>query len=90
MRYFQLEKGESIDKNEIIGIFDLETAGASAETKALFKRLEEQKGVVNLSNDIPRSFVLCEEEFSDRIYLSGLSTQSIEARTERLKTFECF
>lgn len=84
MMYFQLEKGESINKNEIIGIFDLETVGSASDTKLFFKRLEDQKGVVNLSSDIPKSFVLLDEEFSDRIYLSGLSAESVKARSERL------
>ena len=39
MRYIQLEKGESIDKNEIIGIFDLESASTSQATKELFSPL---------------------------------------------------
>ena len=83
MRFLQLEKGESIDKKEIIGVFDLETSSASG-TKELFRRLEGEMGVVNLSEDIPKSFILCEGEYSDRIYLSGLSTKSVEKRAKVL------
>ena len=80
MRYLQLEKGESIDKKEIIGVFDLETASMSAATKEFFRRKEEETGVVSVSNDIPKSFIVCEGEFSDRMYLSGISTESIKKR----------
>ena len=82
MRYIQLEKGESIDKRTVIGIFDIETASMSNATRDLFRRKEDEHGVVSLSNDLPKSFVLCDGEYSDTIYISGLSTESIKKRTE--------
>lgn len=80
MRYLQLEKGESIDKNEIIGIFDLESASTSQVTKELFKRKEDEHGVVSVSNDLPKSFILCDGEFTDTVYISGISVESIKKR----------
>jgi hypothetical protein len=80
MRYLQLEKGESIDKNEIIGIFDLESASTSQATKELFKRKEDEHGVVSVSNDLPKSFILCDGEFTDTVYISGISVESIKKR----------
>ena len=82
MRYLQLEKGESIDKNEIIGIFDMETASLSTDTKNFFRRKEEEKGVVSLSNDLPKSFIVCEGEYGDRMYISGISTESVKKRID--------
>ena len=80
MRYLQLEKGESIDKNEIIGIFDIESASTSQVTKELFKRKEDEHGVVSVSNDLPKSFILCDGEFTDTVYISGISVESIKKR----------
>ncbi len=82
MRYLQLEKGESIDKKTVIGVFDIETSSMSQGTRELFKRKEEEKGVVSLSNDLPKSFVLTDGEYSDTLYISGLSTESIKKRGE--------
>ncbi len=76
----QLEKGESIDKREIIGIFDMETASLSASTKDFFRIKEEERGVVNVCNDLPKSFIVCQGEYSDRMYISGISTESIKKR----------
>ncbi len=85
MNYLQLEKGESIFKPEIIGIFDIETASFSGATKELFRRKEEEKGVISLCNDLPKSFLLCDGEFTDRIYISGLSCDSVRKRLETEK-----
>ena len=78
--FLQLEHGESIAEKDIIGVFDLDAAGASPLTKPLFIRKEEQKGVVNLASDLPMSFVLAQGEYDDTVYISGLSTESIARR----------
>lgn len=80
--FLQLEKGESIDKNEIIGIFDLDGASLAKSTRDWFREKEEERAVVNVSNDLPKSMLLCDGEFSDRVYLTGISTESIKKRLE--------
>ncbi len=89
--YLQLEKGESIAKKNIIGFFDMDQVSIGSGTRELFKRKEEEKGVVSLSNDIPKSFLVCDGEYSDSIYLSGLSTESIKKRLldKEIKGFWC-
>ncbi len=88
--YLQLEKGESIKKKDIIGFFDMETVGGSSATKELFRRKEDEKGVVSLNNDIPKSFLLCDGEYSDSIYISGISTESIKKRLSADKGVKVF
>ncbi|MBR2901252.1 MAG: DUF370 domain-containing protein [Clostridia bacterium] len=90
MRYIQLEKGESIDTKDIVGFFDIESASISPNTKEIFRRKEEETGVVNVSNDLPKSFLLCDGEFTDTIYISGLSTESIRKRLESEKGMKTF
>ncbi len=82
MKYLQLEKGESIEKSEIIGIFDIETASVSQGTKELFKRKDEERGVISLSNDLPKSFLVVDGEYVDSVYITGLSTESIKKRLD--------
>lgn len=81
--FIQLEHGESIDENEIIGVFDIETAGRGECARGLFKRKEGDLGVVSLCSDLPRSFLLCDNEFGDRLYITGLSTESVKKRSGR-------
>ncbi len=85
MGYVQLEKGESIAKEEIIGIFDIDLASMASGTKEIFRRMEEEKGVISLSNDLPKSFLVTDSEYTDRIYISGLSTECIRKRLESEK-----
>jgi hypothetical protein len=90
MRYIQLEKGESIDTRQIIGFFDIDAASMSQGTLEIFRRKEEETGVVTVSNDLPKSFLLVDGEFTDTIYISGLSTESIRKRFESEKGMKTF
>ena len=81
--FIQLEHGESIDEREIIGIFDIDLSGRARATLDLFKRKDGETGVISLCNDIPKSFLLCDNAFGDRIYITGLSTESVKKRFEK-------
>ena len=71
MRYLQLDQGESVDKDEIIGIFDIDTASVSRDTRGALKRISGSFGTVNLCSDLPK-----------RAYISGLSVESVVKRIQ--------
>jgi len=83
--FIQLERGESIDAREIIGIFDMDASGSPRANRELLARKEAETGVISLYSDLPRSFVLCDGEFGDRVYLTGLSTESVMKRLEKTR-----
>lgn len=83
--FIQLEKGESVDVGEIIGVFDFDTATLSADTRSTLKRVSGETGVISLCADLPKSFLLTDGQYYDRIYISGLSTDSIRKRYETSK-----
>lgn len=80
--YLRLEKGESISFKNVVGVFDIESASTSKDTKAFFRRKEDETGVVTVCDDLPKSFILAENEYGDTIYISGLSSESVRKRTE--------
>ena len=49
------------------------------------KYLQLEKGVIRLTNYLPKSFLVTDSEYTDRIYISGLSTESIRKRLESEK-----
>lgn len=78
--FLHLGKNESVREKEIVGIFDIETASVSADTKAFFARLQEEKRVINLCDDLPGSFVLAENELCESLYITQISTSSLKKR----------
>jgi hypothetical protein len=75
---------EEIRKQNIIGIFDLDTATVSKKTRD-FLTAAEKNGQVNLlTYDLPRSFVLTTENGEQKVYLSQYSAGTLLARAEEI------
>ena len=74
---------EVLYKDEVIGIFDLDTATVAGKTRTFLNRAEKEKKAVTLSFDLPRSFIVAqkEEETSHRIYISQLSSATLAKRS---------
>lgn len=89
--FLQLEGGESVVSEDVIGIFDMEssTSGTATETATrdfLAKKQKEMR-VVSLASDLPRSFTVVREAYGSRVYVSGLSAETI---VRRMKDFSDF
>lgn len=75
--FLQLEGGESIVGEDVIGIFDMDEATVGEGTRIFLREAQKQMRVVSLASDLPRSLVVVREEYGSRVYISGLSAKSI-------------
>ncbi len=69
---------KTLPTDEILGIFDMDTATVSPVTKKFLSTAQHRGDVVNVSDELPKSFVLT----ADTIYLSQLSPATLAQRTE--------
>lgn len=80
--YLHLGQDTVIKTNEIIGIFDLETSTISKVTRDYLAEAQKQGRVVNVSLEMPKSFVLCRgKERKAIVYISQISTTTLLKRT---------
>jgi hypothetical protein len=86
--FLHLGKSESVPEKEVIGIFDIETATVSADTKVFLSKLQEDKRVVNLCDDLPKCFVLTDNELCESLYITQISALSLKKRAENDKDSE--
>ena len=82
--YLHLGQNVVVPFREVLGVFDLDNASFSHRTRAFLERAEKEGRVVNISADLPRSFVLCGEgrQGPTLIYLSPLSPAALLRRAE--------
>ena len=74
--YLHLGHKTVINSNEIIGIFDLDTATVSKRTRDFLNKNEKQNNIINVSYEIPLSFIVCQDKdknskisaFSDNLF----------------------
>ncbi|MDD4124621.1 MAG: DUF370 domain-containing protein [Eubacteriales bacterium] len=81
--FLHLGKNESVREKEVVGIFDMETATLSRETRSFLKRMQNELKTVSLCDDIPKTFVLCDNSYTDTVYITQLSPGTTVKRSRR-------
>ena len=80
--YLFIENGEGIRISSVVGVFDLDFVTRAEATNACLKRAQDSLLLVNAANDLPKSLILTEEAYGDRLYFSGLSSDTVIKRIE--------
>jgi hypothetical protein len=81
--YIHLGQDTLVKKSDIIGIFDLDTATVSKRTRDFLSKAEKEGRVVNVSFELPKSFIICKKgKEKPIIYISQLSTSTLLKRSE--------
>lgn len=78
--YLHIGNGKSVKKKDIIGIFDLDTSTVTKQGKSFINNMERSGKVEYDDFDLPRSFVLFEENGEYRIKLSRISAKGLKMR----------
>lgn len=81
--YIHLGSETVVHKKDVIGIFDLDTATVSRHTRNYLAEAEKCGDVVNVTYELPKSFVICRDKTrkSGRlVYISQLSTATLLKR----------
>ena len=82
--YLHLGQGVVVMQSTIIGIFDLDNTTSSYITRDFLSRAEKKGRVINISDDLPKSFILCREDGEETVYLSQLASATLLRRCETM------
>lgn len=80
--YLHLGQDTVILQSSILGIFDLENSTVSKTTRAYLSKAEKAGRVVNVSAELPKSFVVCSRGCGTVVYLCQLSPSTLLKRTK--------
>lgn len=83
--YLHLGQNTIVHDREIIGIFDLDITSQSHRTRDYLNRAERSGDVVNVSEELPKSFVVCAKPYNKEkqtVFISQLSSQTLLRRSE--------
>lgn len=81
--YLYLGQETVINTNDIIGIFDLDNTSVSRITKAYLAAAQKSGHIVEVSPEIPKSFVVCRGDggtAGTTVYLSQISPATLKKR----------
>ena len=77
--YLSIGNDMAVRDRSIIGIFDIDNTSTSKRTREFLAHAEKEGQVVPC-DDLPKSFVLTAEYGLDRVYLTSLSSATLEKR----------
>lgn len=81
--YIHLGADTIVLKRDIVGIFDLDTATVSKHTRNYLTQAEKQGDVINVTYELPKSFVVCRDKARPsgrRVYISQLASSTLRVR----------
>ncbi|MBR5507416.1 MAG: DUF370 domain-containing protein [Clostridia bacterium] len=81
--YLHLGSDTVVNTKDIISILDLESTSISKYSKEFLKIVEEEGFVRNVSEEIPKSVVRCEESGQSVVYITNISTKTLAGRIKK-------
>lgn len=78
--YISIGSDFSVRDRCIIGIFDLDNSTISKHTRNFLAEAEKRGEVIDVSGDLPKSYVITEEFGMQRVYLSQYNAAVLEKR----------
>lgn len=80
MMYLHIGNDMLVNKHEIIGIFDLDNTTVSRLGKRFLPNAQKNGKIVYATDDLPKSFIITENNGNNLIYISSMSTQVLMRR----------
>ena len=86
--FLHIGNGKSVKKKDIIGIFDIESTTVSKLSRDFLNKAEKKKSVINVSYELPKSFVVCckKGKKEQKVYISQISSSTLLKRSGVLNT----
>lgn len=79
--YIHLGGEYVVKEDEVIGIFDLENTTISKHTRSFLEKSEKRKEVINVSYELPKSFILTSKNNKNKIFISQISPATLNKRS---------
>ena len=79
--YLHLGQNVVVLESSVVGVFDLDNTTNSQITRKYLNHAEKEQRIVNVSDELPKSFIVCNEDNKTTVYLSQLSSQTLLKRS---------
>ena len=84
--YLHLGSQMAVRERAVVGIFDLDNTTASKHTCAFLEKAQAEGALIDVSDELPKAFVLTEEYGMTRVYLTQLGAATLQRRLEAARS----
>ncbi len=78
--YLHLGNETVVNTEDIMGIFDLESSSVSRHTKKYLREVQKANKVINVSLELPKSYIVCVKDGKEVVYICQISSQTLIKR----------
>lgn len=78
--YLHLGNDVIVRKSDIVGIFDIENTTTGKNTGHLLDRAQKEDRVINVTYEMPKSFVICMQDGEEKVYVCQMSASTLRKR----------
>lgn len=79
--YLHLGQDIVIRQSDVVAVFDIENATVKKSTKDFLTHAQKGGRVYNVTDELPKSFVICERDGQTTVYISQISSATLKKRT---------
>ena len=80
--FLHLGQDTVVKFSDIVGIFDMDTTTVQKNSRTFLNKSEKKGEVVNVSFELPKSFVLCSKKGKSKVYITQISSSTLQKRAE--------
>ena len=71
-----------VNDRDIVGIFDIDYCSVDRRTRDFLSRAQKEGRIVDVSQDIPKSFIVVRSDDGEKVYITNISPATLTRRSE--------
>lgn len=83
--YLHLGRDIVVNLNDVVGIFDMDNTTVSRASRTFLKREQELDNVIDVTDELPKSYIVTENRYGVTVYISSISPATLLKRTKSSK-----
>lgn len=83
--YLHLGNDAIVKKSDIIGVFDMDNTTISKQGRKFLTIAEQNKEVIYTSIDLPKSYIITNDNKKNTVYISSISSGTLLKRANSSK-----
>ena len=80
--YLHIGNGMVVNDRDIVGIFDIDYCSVDRRTRDFLSRAQREGRIVDVSQEIPKSFIVVRSEDGEKVYITNISPATLTKRSE--------
>lgn len=84
--YLHLGGDTAVDMNDVVAVFDMDNTTVSQRSRKFLSAAEKRGEIVDITEDLPKSYIITSCGGQTKIYISSLAPQTLVKRIKNKRS----